>query len=99
MHAELLDLIGRRNPGLGRLPPDSYAGARRGSSRGATPWLETWKSLAIGEPLPILPFWLTDDLAIPLDLEASYEQPCSDLRIAQMYRRTGSPGRRLPMTL
>jgi hypothetical protein len=44
--------------------------------------LETWNHpLTVGLPLPILPLWLTDDLAIPLDLEASYEQTCRDLRI------------------
>jgi hypothetical protein len=34
------------------------------------------------QPLPCLPLWLTEDLAVPLDLEASYEQTCRDLRIA-----------------
>jgi hypothetical protein len=44
--------------------------------------LEVWNSpLTPGLPLPCLPLWLTDDLAIPLDLEASYEKTCSDLRI------------------
>jgi hypothetical protein len=44
--------------------------------------LEAWsRPLAIGKPLPVLPLWLNDELAIPLDLEASYEQTCHDLRI------------------
>ena len=34
------------------------------------------------QPLPCLPLWLTEDLAVPLDLEASYEQTCRDLRVA-----------------
>jgi hypothetical protein len=38
--------------------------------------------LAIGQPLPTLPLWLTQDLVVPLDLERSYEQVCSDLWIA-----------------
>jgi hypothetical protein len=37
---------------------------------------------AIALPLPCLPLWLTDDLAITLDLEASYEETCSGLRVA-----------------
>jgi hypothetical protein len=37
---------------------------------------------AIGQPLPTLPLWLTQDLVVPLDLERSYEQVCSDLWIA-----------------
>jgi hypothetical protein len=29
-----------------------------------------------------LPLWLAEDLVVPLDLEASYEQACHDLWIA-----------------
>lgn len=44
--------------------------------------LETWAyPLTIGSPLPVLPLWLTESLVIPLDLEQSYEQTCSDLSI------------------
>jgi hypothetical protein len=37
--------------------------------------------LLTGQPLPTLPLWLADDLAVPLDLEATYEQTCGILRI------------------
>jgi hypothetical protein len=37
--------------------------------------------MAVGQPLPVLPLWLTDERAIPLDLEATYEQTCRDLRL------------------
>jgi hypothetical protein len=37
--------------------------------------------LSIGRPLPTLPLWLADDLAVPLDLEASYEETCRVLRL------------------
>jgi hypothetical protein len=37
--------------------------------------------MALAHPLPTLPLWLTEDHAIPLDLEASYEQTCRYLRI------------------
>jgi hypothetical protein len=30
--------------------------------------------LTIGQPLPTLPLWLADDFAVPLELEASYEE-------------------------
>jgi hypothetical protein len=44
--------------------------------------LEGWhRPLAIGQPLPTLPHWLADDLAVDLDLEASYEATCRVLRI------------------
>jgi hypothetical protein len=39
-------------------------------------------ALAIGRVLPTLPLWLSADLVVPLDLEPSYEQACSDLWIA-----------------
>jgi hypothetical protein len=37
--------------------------------------------LSLGKALPTLPLWLTSQLAVPLELEASYEQTCRDLRI------------------
>jgi len=44
--------------------------------------LETWNhALAVGQPLPTLPLWLATDLAVPLDLDSSYEETCRILRI------------------
>jgi hypothetical protein len=44
--------------------------------------LETWpQTLALGQPLPTVPLWLADNLAVPLELEESYEQSCSILNI------------------
>jgi hypothetical protein len=37
----------------------------------------------MGQDLPTLPIWLTDELSISLDLEASYEQTCQILRLAR----------------
>jgi hypothetical protein len=34
-----------------------------------------------GQALPRLPLWLTEDFAVTLDLEASYEETCRVLRI------------------
>ena len=39
--------------------------------------------LALGQPLPTLPLWIASNLAVPLDLEASYQATCMDLRIRQ----------------
>jgi hypothetical protein len=39
--------------------------------------------LALGQPLPTLPLWIASDLSVPLDLEASYQATCTDLRIRQ----------------
>ena len=46
-------------------------------------WLvETWfHPLTVSQPLPTLPLWLSDDLAIPLELESSYEETCQVLRL------------------
>lgn len=72
-----------KDPSLGGQPTATSAVACRWLPRGAGDWLETWNhALAPGEPLPVLPLWLSEELAVPLDLEASYEQTCKDLRIA-----------------
>jgi hypothetical protein len=36
--------------------------------------------LHIGATLPTLPPWLHEDLAVPLELESTYEETCGDLR-------------------
>ena len=82
LYAELLELVGGRDPALGDAPPSTYAAACRWRPAGTRMVLEAWgQPLALGEPLPTLPLWLAEDLAVPLDLEASYEQTCRDLRI------------------
>jgi hypothetical protein len=44
--------------------------------------LETWLAkLTVGESLPALPLWLEADLAVPLELEASYEATLIELRV------------------
>jgi hypothetical protein len=83
LYYELLQLIGEQDPALKDQPPATYAAACRWRLRGRGRWLEVWNHpLTPGLPLPCLPLWLTEDLAIPLDLEASYEKTCRDLRIA-----------------
>jgi hypothetical protein len=43
--------------------------------------VEVWPEvLQVGAELPNLPLWLRDDLAVPLDLESTYEETCGDLR-------------------
>jgi Protein of unknown function (DUF4058) len=43
--------------------------------------MESWAyRLVLGEPLPTLPLWLDDELAVPLELEVSYEETCRSLR-------------------
>jgi hypothetical protein len=39
--------------------------------------LQTWEEpLTIGRPLPTMPLWIADDLAVPLELEATYNESC-----------------------
>ena len=82
LYRDLLDLIGQADPSLAPEPAPLYAAACR-SRRGDDSWqLETWAhALAVGQPLPTLPLWLADNFAVPLELEASYEETCRILRI------------------
>jgi hypothetical protein len=81
LYVELLDLIGQSDPQMNPEPP-LYAAACRLTKHENDWLLETWaQSLELGRPLPTLPLWLADNLAVPLELEESYEQSCSILNI------------------
>lgn len=91
LYGDLLELIGQVDPSLSPQPPPLYAAACRWrrqhageETNGGPPFrLETWAhTLSVGRPLPTLPLWLASDLAVPLELEASYEDSCRVLRIA-----------------
>lgn len=42
--------------------------------------VDVWPEVAqVGAALPRLPLWLRDDLAVPLELESTYEETCGDL--------------------
>lgn len=82
LYGDLLDLIGERDPSLASGPPPLYAAVCRFKREANRPKLETWvHAFALGQPLPTLPLWLADDLAVPLELDASYEETCRTLRI------------------
>jgi hypothetical protein len=82
LYADLMAFIGHCDPTLGAEPPPLYAASCRWVRREGRAILETWSHvLAIGQPLPTLPLWLTDVQVVPLDLERSYEQACDDLSI------------------
>lgn len=79
---ELMDFVDTTAPDLGNSPPTIYAATLR--TRFGTPcrMLENWyRPLEIGRSLPTLPIWLTEQYAISLELEASYEETCRALRI------------------
>lgn len=81
LYAGLLDAIGQSAPNLNADQP-LYANACRLTKRENEWLLETWaESLGLGRPLPTVPLWLADDLAVPLELNESYEQSCGILNI------------------
>ncbi len=83
LYQDLLALAGHADSALGSEPPPVYAVACRGTKQGEGWLLETWfHGLALGQPLPTLPLWLADNLAVPLELEETYEETCRVLRIA-----------------
>jgi hypothetical protein len=82
LYADLLETIGTADPSLGPEPPPLYAVACRGTKKDKAWLLEAWaQPLTLGQPLPTLPLWLADNLTVPLELEASYEETCRALRI------------------
>ena len=82
LYAELLELIGQTDPSLNPEASPLYTAACRMTKRNNEWFLETWaQSLELGQPLPTAPLWLADNLAVPLELEESYENSCSILNI------------------
>jgi hypothetical protein len=84
MNAGILSLLGV-DPGVVATPSNLSAVAYRAVGREEeTQQLQLWPApLALGQPLPTLPLWIALDFSVPLDLEASYQATCTDLRIRQ----------------
>jgi hypothetical protein len=84
LYADLLSLLGHVDPDLAPTPPPLYAvtlRTRKPPDRPAR--LEAWfYAMAVGQPLPTLPIWLTADLRVMLPLEPSYQETCRILGIA-----------------
>jgi hypothetical protein len=75
-------MLGCSDPAFGSPPPATYAVTCRKRPGGPRTKLDTWTfPLAIGQPLPSLPVWLTETQNVMVDLEASYEETCRVLRI------------------
>jgi hypothetical protein len=83
LYVDLMALIGCSDPSFPTDPPSIYAVTCRKRTVSQRTRLETWSHvLAVGQPLPALPIWLTERDAVSLDLEACYEETCRVLRIA-----------------
>lgn len=82
LYTDLLTMLDRSDPAFATNPAFIYAVTCRVRKLGTAFRLETWLyPLTIGAPLHVLPFWLTDELAVPLELDESYEETCRVLRI------------------
>lgn len=82
LYTELLTLVGCADPSFAADAPSTYAVTCRKHMVNRKTRLETWSNaLVVGQALPELPIWLTESIAVQLDLEACYEETCRVLRI------------------
>jgi hypothetical protein len=85
LHNTILSLVGV-DVGAAALSPSSLSAVsyRAVGREEESQQLEVWpEPLALGQPLPTLPLWIAAEFSVPLDLEASYQMTCADLRIHQ----------------
>jgi hypothetical protein len=84
LHSELFEVLEAvAKPAGWKSPTGLSAVAYRAVTLLNEPRLEAWpESLAVGQPLPVMPLWLTLDLCVPLRLEESYLATCDSLRIS-----------------
>ncbi len=82
LHAELLAELGVNvtDVSIGSLFVMSYRSVGRDQQEQLLAWPVV---LDIGGVLPTVPLWLGSDVSVPLNLEASYDVTCLDLRIRQ----------------
>ncbi len=83
LYAELLARVDRfgERPSEPSPPPHAATFRMRENSKGR-PLLDAWYvPMALGEPLPSIPLWLSPDMRIELPLEPSYQEVCRLLRI------------------
>ena len=82
LYCEVLEVFFQTDPAFAPIPPATYAVTCRSHSLATRSRFESWAyPMVVGERLPVLPIWLNNDHAISLDLEVSYQQTCSALRL------------------
>jgi hypothetical protein len=82
LYNELMELLGHSEAASADGSPALYAVCCRPARKEGKGRLETWMyPLAISQPFPTLPLWLAENLAVPLELEPTYEETCRSLRI------------------
>lgn len=82
LYGHLLEMLDVEDAPAWAHDPPLYAVACR-TTKAEDRWqLETWpEPLTLGAHLPTLPLWLAGYLAVPLELEPTYEETCRVLRI------------------
>jgi hypothetical protein len=82
LHAELMELLQLTAPSIDAEAMQLYAVAYRTTKENDAWRMDIWpEQLALDAPLPTLPLWLASNLAVPLELELTYEETCQVLRI------------------
>ncbi len=84
LNAAILALLGVESSAAMPSPGLSAVAYRAIDRESETQQLQVWPApLFLGQSLPTLPLWIASEFSIPLDLEASYQATCRDLRIRQ----------------
>jgi hypothetical protein len=79
LFTELMEYLEIPEP-AGRLPGHLYGCSLLPQGVNGHAKVKVWPEvLEVGRLLPTLPLWLRDDLAVPLELESTYEETCGDL--------------------
>jgi hypothetical protein len=82
LYSDLMEQLGLTDPSFAGESPPLYAVTCRRARQEGKWLLKTWSHrLVLDQPLPTLPLWLAANFAVPLELEASYEETCRILRI------------------
>jgi hypothetical protein len=82
LHLQLMELLQVPAPAVALDATPLYAVAYRTTKEQETWRMDIWpEQLALGALLPTLPLWLASNLAVPLELELTYEETCQVLRI------------------
>jgi Protein of unknown function (DUF4058) len=81
-HRDLMETFGTGESVQQAVNTNLYAVAYRTVLQGTRSQLEVWPvELILGAALPTLPLWLNAELAVPLELEASYQETCRGFAI------------------
>lgn len=81
LHNDLMHLLGDKAAACVSTA-QLYAVAYRPVLRNEERQVEMWPTdLAVGKPLPELPLWIAPDIAVPVNLETTYQDACRRRRI------------------